>query len=135
MYRVPAVAVALLAVLAAPAFAQSSPPYLVQTASAGSGNGQLNSPDFGACDAAGIVYVCDTGNNSVQKFGPSGAYLLQWGGAGSATGKFSSPRGVAVDTAGYVYVVDSGNSRVQKFGPTGTAARSPRGCVSQDSTA
>jgi hypothetical protein len=45
------------------------PGYITQWGSTGSGLGQLNSPQGIAVDFSGNVYVADTGNNRVQKFG------------------------------------------------------------------
>jgi DNA-binding beta-propeller fold protein YncE len=44
--------------------------FLTQWGSVGSGNGQFNGPFGVAVDAGGSVYVADTGNNRIQKFGP-----------------------------------------------------------------
>jgi hypothetical protein len=73
-----------------------------------------------ATDAAGNVYVSDTGNNRIQKFSGAGTYINQWGSFGSGNGQFSDPTSVATDAAGCVYVADAGNHRIQKF--TGAGA-------------
>lgn len=98
-----------------------------------------------AVDATGNVYVADTLNNRLDKFGGDGSW--QWASGvgvidaapemqicttscleGSQTGDAAAlelPSGVAVDTDplsgsyGDVYVVDEGHSRVEKFGPEG----------------
>src|SRR3954452_24226651 len=87
--------------------------------SAGTAPGQFNVANGIAVDAAGRVYVADTGNNRIQKLSPSGRFLAKWGTAGKGNGEFTSPRGVAVDDAGNVYVADHDNNRVQKLSPTG----------------
>jgi len=46
--------------------------------SPGAGSGQSSSPAGIGTDAAGDVYVADSGNNRIQKFNASGAYLTQW---------------------------------------------------------
>jgi uncharacterized protein (TIGR03663 family) len=68
-----------------------------------------------AFDAAGNVYVTDTGNKRVQKFGPTGQFLQAWGGGGIVPGAFEEPVGIAVDAAGNIYVADTWNRRIQKF--------------------
>jgi sugar lactone lactonase YvrE len=69
-------------------------------------------------DAAGNVYVADTGNHRIQKFSGDGTYLTQWGSHGSGDGQFQYPKGVAIH-AGNVYVTDTGNHRIQEFTDTG----------------
>jgi DNA-binding beta-propeller fold protein YncE len=93
-----------------------------QAGQAGSGDGQLDTPQGIAVDQSdGAVYVVDGNNSRVEKFDSSGAYLSQFGSAGSAEGQFAGPQGIAVDpTDGSVYVADAGNNRVQKFDSTGT---------------
>ncbi len=87
----------------------------------------------------GDVYVADTGNNRVEKFGPNGEFLLMFGKEvgplgedtctfscksagvlGSEPGAFEHVQFVAVDpTSGDVYVADTGDSVVSKFSPEG----------------
>ena len=57
------------ALLSAGVHAQA-PTYLTQWGTPGSGNGQFNGPEGVAVDAGGNVYVADTGNDRIQKFGP-----------------------------------------------------------------
>ena len=67
---------------------------------------RLNRPRAVAVDAAGNVYVADTGNNQVRRIDPLGTITtVDTGGA------LSDPRGVAVDRAGNVYIADTGNHR------------------------
>jgi DNA-binding beta-propeller fold protein YncE len=79
--------------------------------------GQLRSPWGIAVDAAGDVYVTDTGNHRIEKFDKEGNFITQWGGYGNGDGQFNFPYGLAVDAKGSVFVVDSGNTRVQQFMP------------------
>ena len=55
--------------------------FLAQWGSFGDGNGQFNFPDGIAVDAAGHVYVADTGNYRIQVFGdaPTPATSATWG--------------------------------------------------------
>jgi hypothetical protein len=107
------------AVLPASARAQA-PPYLTQWGTLGNGDGQFVYPYGVATDAAGNVYVTDSGNHRIQKFTSSGTYLTQWGTQGSGDGQFDGPSGVATDAAGNVYIVDTYNYRIQKFTSSGT---------------
>jgi DNA-binding beta-propeller fold protein YncE len=59
-----------------------------------------------AFDAAGGIYVLDTGNHRVQKFGPDRTFLLAWGTEGTEDGQFLAPGGIAVGPDGVVYVSD-----------------------------
>lgn len=57
-------------------------------------------------DGGGNVFVADTGNNSIKKYGPTGRYLS------SVEKSFINPFDVAVMTTGDVVVSDPGNGRV-----------------------
>lgn len=96
-----------------------------------------------AVDAAGNVYVADTGNHSVRKITPSGRVTTL---AGRSTGRFGptnvvggylyfpyfgsvdgtgqaarfyDPTGIAVDAAGNVYVSEQSNHTIRKITPGG----------------
>lgn len=103
-----------------PAAALSSPFYVSQWGTIGSGDGQFHGPFAVAVDPGGNVYVVDRENDRVQRFTGDGTYLTQWGTGGSANGQFDFAGGVAVDSAGDVYVADQSNQRVQKFTADGT---------------
>ena len=85
----------------------------------GQGPGEFQDPRGVAVDAAGNIYVADTGNHRVQVFDANGKYLRGWGQYGSGPGEFNEPWGIAVDGEGNVYVADTWNYRVQKFDGTG----------------
>jgi tripartite motif-containing protein 71 len=70
-----------------------------------------------AVDAAGRVYVPDTGNDRIQIFDAStGAYTTTWGSSGSGPSQFSCPFGVTISPVnGDFYVADRCNNRVQVF--------------------
>jgi sugar lactone lactonase YvrE len=70
------------------------------------------SPQGIATDAAGNVYVADSGVPAVYKVTPAGE-------KSSVGSGFTSPVGVAVDGAGNVYVADSGVPAVYKVTPAG----------------
>ena len=102
-------------------------------------NARFNYPKSVAVDSAGIVYVADTGNNTIRKLvfsgttctvstlaGTPGITGTADGTAGAA--QFNNPGGIAVDTSGNVYVADSGNNTIRKVTNTGvvtTLAGSP----------
>ena len=86
--------------------------------SPGSGEGQFHSPHGIAIDPLGNVYVADTGNNRIQKFGNNGTFM-KWG-PSVPTVQFHAPEGIALATLGNVYVADTGGNGVSEFTGNGT---------------
>lgn len=80
-----------------------------------------------AADAAGNIYVADSGNHTIRKVSPAGVATTLAGRAGfwgssdgtGAAARFRSPDDVAVDGAGNVYVTDSANHTIRKITPAG----------------
>src|SRR5689334_6956316 len=70
--------------------------FLGQWGSPGGAPGYFSSPGGVATDAAGNVYVADSGNSRVQKFTSNGVYLTEWGYEGTADGLFSYASDVVV---------------------------------------
>lgn len=80
----------------------------------------FSTPSALALDAAGNLYVADTGNNRVRRVTPEGVVstIAGDGTAGfrdgpAAQAQFDAPVGVAVDKDGNVYVADTYNDRVR----------------------
>jgi streptogramin lyase len=90
---------------------------------AGSDNGQFSNPRGIAVDAAGDVWVADSGNNRVQELSPSGQYLQQFGEEGIEPGQLEEPTGIAVDASGNVWVSSSRYYRVEEFTSSGRYER------------
>ncbi len=87
------------------------------------GTNALFNQCFGvAVDAAGNVYVADTGNASIRRIAPGGAVTTLAGVAGIAgladgsgdSALFNQPHGLVVDSAGNVFVADTGNAAVRR---------------------
>jgi len=89
--------------------------------------GKLRQPRGLAADRAGNLYVCDFGNNRIQKFDRNLKPLSAWGRRGREPGEFQEPCGVAVGPDGLVYVADTWNSRIQVFDSNGTYLRQWQG--------
>jgi uncharacterized protein (TIGR03437 family) len=83
---------------------------------------QLAFPSGVAVDAAGNLYIADSGNNRVRKV--SGGIITTVAGNGvsgfsgdggpATRGELAAPGAVAVDAAGNLYIADTGNNRVRK---------------------
>lgn len=96
---------------AAQVHAAATPPTYLQTIG-GPGHAAIYASGVDV-DASGNVYVADTGNDQIKKYGPGGKLLWNVGVRGlKAAGNFDNPRDVAY-LAGKVYVADLGYKRVQ----------------------
>jgi streptogramin lyase len=94
----------------------------------GNENGQFDQPKgiaVGVDPATSIevIYIVDSGNNRIQKFGTDGFYSMQWGTHGPLNGEFANPEDIAVDSNGFIYVADKDNSRIQQFDSSGNYLR------------
>jgi ABC-type branched-subunit amino acid transport system substrate-binding protein/sugar lactone lactonase YvrE len=87
---------------------------------------QFFSPVGLAVDAAGNVYVAETGNHRVRLVQPDGTVTTlagtgepgyRDGPAGEA--QFNTPTDVAVNSMGVLYLADSGNDRIRAISPDG----------------
>lgn len=83
----------------------------------GSGPGQLSAPRQAAFDAAGDLFVADSGNDRISVFAGDGSFLR------IITGAMDEPQDVAFDATGQIFVADKGNDRVDVLGSSGVFVR------------
>jgi sugar lactone lactonase YvrE len=84
-------------------------------------------PSAIAVDGAGNLYVLDTGNHRIQKFGPDGKFLASFGRQGQGPGEFYYPAWLAIDAQGFLYISDPNNQRVQVLTPDGKDHKTIKG--------
>ncbi len=90
-------------------------------------NALFSDPAAMVADAAGNLFVADSGNHAVRKVSAAGvvttiAGQLGVSGSGGATGaqaKFNRPCGIAMDRTGNLFVSDTGNHTIRKITPAG----------------
>ncbi len=89
---------------------------------------RLDRPEGVAVDAAGNIYIADSGNHRIRKVTPAGIITTIGGGGaeqGSSIGdggpgteaNLKFPVGLAIDGTGSLFVADSGNGRIRKLTP------------------
>lgn len=84
---------------------------------------RFNYPQRVAVDAAGNVYVADSGNHTIRKISTTGVTTTLAGVAGvpgqvDGTGvgaTFRSPQGIVADTSGNLYIADTLNHSIRKL--------------------
>ncbi len=84
---------------------------------------EINLPNDVNLDAAGDVYIADSGNNRIREINTAGVISTVVGGldnAGSAG--INGPSAIALDKAGNLYFSDSGNNAVREVFPAGALA-------------
>jgi hypothetical protein len=115
-----------------------SPDGVVSTAAGGGTSGlgdggpatsaSLNSPAGLALDAAGNLYIADSGSHRIRMVTPLGTISTFAGtgtsgfsgdGASAGNATLNAPKSVAFDGAGNLYIVDSGNNRIRKVDTNG----------------
>ncbi len=98
-----------------------------QGADNGSGTvATFRTPQHLAVDAAGTVYVADTGNHQIRRVSAAGAVSTVAGSGESgsengaaATASFNNPAGIAIDSIGTLYVADSENHLIRRLTSNG----------------
>ena len=91
-------------------------------------NAYLNSPAGVAVDAAGNIYIADTGNHAVRKVSANGVISAFAGtgtpgfagdGGPAVSAQLRGPTGLALDKNGNLYICDTSNNRIRKVSTTG----------------
>jgi sugar lactone lactonase YvrE len=89
---------------------------------------RLNGSGGVATDAAGNLYIADTGNNRIRRVDLSGTITTIAGsglrgfsgdGGRAIRAALNSPAGLAVDAENNIYIVDNGNQRIRKVSVDG----------------
>ena len=95
-------------------------PVLVNT-----GTYSLNVPNGAAVDAAGDLYIADSGNKRIVKVAADGTL------SALGVGTLNYPQGLAVDGAGNLYVADNNLNAIVKITPAGVQTQMTFGLTSQ----
>jgi cysteine-rich repeat protein len=103
------------------------------------GAGQLYHPGGLAVDAAGTLYIADTGNHRVVRLDPGGLTTIAGGGStlgdgGPATAaQLVSPTGLAFDALGNLYIGDVFDRRVRRVDSAGVITTAAGNGIEGDS--
>ena len=92
-------------------------------------NGTFRNPSGLACDAAGNVWVADTGNHAVRRVAPDGTITTVAGNGACAltdgvgtVAQFCAPQGITVAPSGDIVVADTNNIAIRRIRVTGSDA-------------
>jgi sugar lactone lactonase YvrE len=84
---------------------------------------EINFPNDVDVDAAGNVYIADSGNNRVRKIDTNGLITTVVGGLNNAgSAGVNAPSALAFDAAANLYFSDAGNNAVREVFPAGALA-------------
>jgi len=76
---------------------------------------RFQAPKAAVVDSTGVIYVSDSGNNSIRKITPEGLVSTFIG----AGGNLLEPEGMALDALGNLFVADAGNHVIRKITSAG----------------
>lgn len=83
--------------------------------------GELRAPNAVTLDKNNNIFVCDTGNQRIQKFSKKGKFIKVINGSDKENvgSVFVNPRGIGFDSRGILYVVDNMSHMVYGFDSKG----------------
>jgi predicted membrane-bound mannosyltransferase/streptogramin lyase len=84
----------------------------------GTRQGELSGPSDVFIDKSGNLWVADTNNNRVSKYGPDGVYISALGGFGSSQ-QLNQPWSLVIADDGTTFVADTWNHKIIKFDAEG----------------
>jgi streptogramin lyase len=79
--------------------------------------GGLSAPTSIAADAAGAVWIANSGNASVTELDSTGTAVS--GPSGFTAGGFNSPAAIAIDTSGNAWIANAGNNTITELNSSG----------------
>jgi uncharacterized repeat protein (TIGR03803 family) len=87
-------------------------------------NVSLNNPEGVTVDAAGNLFIADTGNSRIRQVDAAGTINTVAGGylgvdVAATNASLDNPEGVALDAFGNLYISDSNNQLIRKVGSNG----------------
>jgi len=92
---------------------------ILAVGSRGRGKGEFTNPQGVVVLNNGRILVCDSNNQCVQVFSPTGALLSRWGVRGRGPGQLQRPTGIAVMKDGNIAVSDYDNKWISVHEPSG----------------
>lgn len=98
------------------------------------GTARFDGPTGLAVDAAGNLFVTDSGNGQIRRIDPAGNVttiggqqnVAAWADGLGASALFAYPTAIATDSAGNLYIADSDNHTIRKGGLAGVATPTSR---------
>lgn len=81
--------------------------------------GGLSAPTSIAADAAGAVWITNSGNSSVTKLDATGTAIS--GANGFTAGGINSPSAIAIDASGNAWIANAGNNTITELYPSGAS--------------
>jgi len=100
----------------------------------GSGPKQLSNPRGIYIDSDDTLYICDSGNNRIQKWTSNAAVGETVAGDGNVfvgptATNLNGPNDITFDRTGYMYVVDQEFNRVQRYAPNSAIGKTVAGAA------